>query len=67
MTAYHSGPFSSIRETFDRMRAATDLLLSEDIICINIIDQFVEVNPENYITKVLIEILDNDNLLPEKS
>ena len=49
------------------MRAATDLLLSEDIICINIIDQFVEVNPENYITKVLIEILDNDNLLPEKS
>lgn len=58
LTGYHKGAFQSIRETFARMRDAGDLPLSEEIICINIIDQFVEVNEENYVTKVLIKILD---------
>ena len=41
------------------MRSATQLPLAEDVICINIIDQFVEVNPQNYITKILIRIPDD--------
>lgn len=61
LTGYHAGPFPQIHESFARMRAATDLTLSKDIICINIIDQFVEVHPENYITKILIKILDEDD------
>lgn len=59
LSGYHKGPFSNIHETFARMRAATKLPLSTEIICINIIDQFVEVNAENYITKVLIKIQDS--------
>lgn len=59
LTAYHSGPFSSIHETFQRMRTATGLPLSEEIVCMNIIDQFLEVHAENYITKVLMKISDN--------
>lgn len=61
LTGYHSGPFPKIHETFAHMRSAVDLPLSEDVVCINIIDQFVEVDPENYITKILIEILDNSD------
>lgn len=63
LTGYHVGPFKNIHKTFSRMRYATKLHLSQDIICVNIIDQFVEVNPENYITKILIKILDKD--IPE--
>lgn len=59
LSGYHKGPFSNIRETFARMRDAAKLPLSSEIICINIIDQFVEVNSENYITKVLIRIQDS--------
>lgn len=62
LTGYHTGPYSRIAETFRRMRASTELPLAEDITCINIIDQFVEVNPENYITKILIRIPDGDAL-----
>lgn len=61
VTGYHKGAFQHIRETFARMRAAADLALSEEVVCINIIDQFVEVNEENYITKVLIRTRDADN------
>lgn len=61
LTGYHAGPYSRIGETFTRMRTSTKLPLAENIICINIIDQFVEVNPENYITKILIKILDNSD------
>lgn len=59
LTGYHAGPYSSIWETFTRMRSTTQLPLAEDVICINIIDQFVEVNPQNYITKILIRIPDD--------
>ncbi len=60
LTGYHKGAFQSIRETFARMRASTDLTLSEEIVCINIIDQFVEVNEEHYVTKVLMQIQDSE-------
>lgn len=62
LTGYHSGPYSTIWDTFTRMRTSTELPLAEDVICINIIDQFVEVNPQNYITKILIRILDCDGI-----
>ena len=58
LTAYHSGPYSKIEKTFRRMRNSTKLPLFQNEICINIIDQFVEVNPENYITKVLIKVIE---------
>ena len=45
------------------MRGSTGLRLSDEIVCINIIDQFVEVNEENYITKVMMKIEDTSGIV----
>ena len=58
LTGYHSGPYSEIEKTFSRMKNSTEMCLSEEPICINILDQFVEVNPENYLTKVLMKVVE---------
>lgn len=63
LTGYHRGAYQNIRETFARMRGSTELRLSDEIVCINIIDQFVEVNEENYITKVMMKIEDTGGIV----
>ena len=63
LTGYHRGAYQNIRETFARMRGSTGLRLSDEIVCINIIDQFVEVNEENYITTVMMKIEDTSGIV----
>lgn len=56
--AYHVGPYTTIEETFDKIKKRyAHLRLSDEWITINIIDQFVENNPDNYITGIQIQIL----------
>jgi effector-binding domain-containing protein len=59
---YHKGPHEKIRETFHRMRSAAEGVLDEGCslsdteICIDIIDQFIEADKNNFVTKVMIKI-----------
>lgn len=56
--AYHVGPYSTIEDTVNRMKACfPHLQLSNDWFTFNIIDQFVDNNSSNYITGVQIQIL----------
>lgn len=58
LCCYHKGPYEKVPETMRRMRAArSDLALSPVTVNFNIIDQFVERNPENYITHMQVRIL----------
>lgn len=54
---YHKGPYSGIpcflAALYDRYK---DLSLSPDFICINIVDQFLEKDPQNFITEIQIPI-----------
>lgn len=56
LEGYHIGPYETIQETFERMRRAARSPLDPRIICLNIIDQFVEVNAEKFVTKVMMRI-----------
>ena len=56
--AYHTGPYTTIEETFEKIKKRyAHLHLADEWITINIIDQFVDNNRENYITGVQIQIL----------
>ena len=56
--AYHTGPYHTIEDTVDRIKNHyPDFKLSNDWFTINIIDQFVDNDPNNYITGVQIQIL----------
>ena len=56
--AYHVGPYPTIEDTVDRIKNRyPHLHLSSDWVTINIIDQFVDNNSDNYITGVQIQIL----------
>ncbi len=57
LCAYHVGPYSSIPETEKRVRGAhPDLPLCDWFIDFNVIDQFIESNPEHYITEMQIPL-----------
>ena len=56
--AYHKGPYTTIEDTVMRIKNRyPHLHLSDEWITINIIDQFVDNNRDNYITGVQIRIL----------
>lgn len=53
LVGYHVGSYENVFTTFDRMHTARgDLDFGSRIVNFNIIDQFLEVNSENYITEV---------------
>ena len=62
LVGYHRGPHENLGETFGRMRAAAEGILDEGCslsdteICIDIIDQFIEADSNNFVTKVMIKI-----------
>ena len=62
LVGYHRGPHESISETFSRMEAAAEGMLDDGCrlsgtrICTDIIDQFIEADRNNFVTKVMIKI-----------
>ena len=62
LVGFHKGPHEKIRETFAKMEAAAPGLLDEGCsldetkICNDIIDQFIEADKSNFVTKVMIKI-----------
>lgn len=62
LVGYHKGPHVKLKETFRRMRESAEGILddgcslSDTEICIDIIDQFIEADKDNYVTKVMIKI-----------
>ncbi len=62
LVGFHKGPHENIRETFERMRGSAEGILDEGCslsdteICIDIIDQFIEAEKNNFVTKVMIKI-----------
>jgi DNA-binding transcriptional MerR regulator/effector-binding domain-containing protein len=55
LVGYHRGPYEAMEASFARIRAAgaaRGLLVSEEAVNVNIIDQFVERDPRNYVTEV---------------
>jgi effector-binding domain-containing protein len=55
---YHKGPYSTIPESIKKIYDNNkNLDLGNETIHFNIIDQFVESNPENYVTSIQIRIL----------
>lgn len=60
VVGYHKGPYEQIQDSFDRLRSwGKDLNLENDILAVNIIDQFVEQNNENYSTRIEVRIGNN--------
>ena len=63
LVCYHKGPHRNISETFDMMRVAAPGILEDDctlddtMICIDIIDQFIEADANNFVTKVMAKII----------
>ncbi len=50
---YHHGPYQSISESIERLRkAGSPRRLAPLVVTINIVDQFVESHPENYVTEL---------------
>lgn len=57
LRCYHTGSYETILQTIEKIREEyRDISLSEDFICINIVDQFLENNPEKFITEILIPV-----------
>lgn len=62
LCGYHHGPYETIFDTITAMhKNKPNLALSLDFICINIIDQFLENDPEKFITEIRIPILDQNS------
>lgn len=60
LVGYHTGPYEDIGDTFDAMRrAGAELPLSARAVNFNIIDQFVESDPQNYLTEVQMPLGDS--------
>lgn len=54
---YHKGPYDRIPETVAAIRQQhRDLPLADDFLCINIIDQFLETDPQKFITEIQIPL-----------
>lgn len=59
LCGYHAGDYDTFEESAERLAAsAPDLKLSDEVIAINIIDQFVVSSPEKYRTEIQIRILE---------
>lgn len=62
LVGFHRGPHEDIKNTFERMREAAPSILDEgciideNAVCIDIIDQFVEADRNNFVTKVMMKI-----------
>jgi len=58
LVGYHVGSYENITRTFDSMyNAGSDLHFGKRIAAFNIIDQFVETDPNNYITEIQMMIM----------
>lgn len=58
IVGYHQGPYEDIQKSFDRIRAyGKDYALDEQMLAINIIDQFIEKDSQNYITRIEVKIV----------
>ena len=58
LVGYHQGPYEDIRKSFDRIRAyGKDYELDTQMLAINIIDQFIEKDSQNYITRIEVKIV----------
>ena len=61
LVGFHRGSYDNIHDTFEKMRTAagSDLeegRLGDEVITVNIIDQLVEADRDNYITKIMMKI-----------
>ena len=58
LVGYHQGPYEDIQKSFDRIRACgKDYALDDQMLAINIIDQFIEKDSQNYITRIEVKIV----------
>lgn len=56
--AYHKGPYTTIHESYERASKSFPALHHRDeFISFNVIDQFVEINNNNFITEIQIPII----------
>ncbi len=54
---YHMGPYSTIQQSISRLwEAGREKKLDDTVVTINIIDQFLESHPSNYLTELQIRI-----------
>ena len=59
VVGYHKGAYEQIQDSFKRIREwGQNLDLEDGILAVNIIDQFVEQNNENYATRIEVRITD---------
>ena len=59
MVGYHKGAYEQIQDSFKRIKEwGQDLNLEDTILALNIIDQFVEQDNDNYSTRIEIRIAD---------
>lgn len=59
MVGYHKGAYEKIQDSFKRIKEwGQDLNLEDTILALNIIDQFVEQDNDNYSTRIEIRIAD---------
>ena len=62
LVGFHHGPHENLHETFDLIREAAPGILDDDctiddtMICIDIVDQFIEADKSNFVTKVMTKI-----------
>ena len=58
LRCYHTGSYETIQETIDKVyKEYKHVELSQDFVCINIVDQFLENNPDKFITEIRIPVL----------
>ena len=59
VVGYHKGAYEQIQDSFKRIKEwGRNLNLEDTILALNIIDQFVEQNNDNYSTRIEIRIAD---------
>ena len=59
MVGYHKGAYEKIQDSFKRIKEwGQDLNLEDTILALNIIDQFVEQDNDNYSTRIEVRIAD---------
>ena len=58
LRCYHAGSYETIQETIEKVhKEYKHVELSQDFVCINIVDQFLENNPDKFITEIRIPVL----------
>ena len=61
LRCYHTGAYEKIHDTIQKVRKVhKDVSLSNDFVCINIVDQFLENNPDKFITEIRIPVLEKN-------